>query len=238
MQKLSLNQSLQQRLSPQQIQFIKLLQIPTAELEQRIEEELEVNPALEEGMDMDDRVKDEYEEEDYGNDDYDEYGEYERYEGLDVKQYLDQDDYAGYKMYGDGWGDDDRDVMPVVATSTLAESLVQQLGYLRLDARQESIGLQLIGSIEEDGYIRRPLRSICNDLAFTQNIYTTEEELSIILKKVQTFEPAGIGARDLRECLLLQLERKDFEDIEVEIAIRIITDFFDEFTKKHYEKIQ
>jgi RNA polymerase sigma-54 factor len=237
MQKLSLNQSLQQRLSPQQIQFIKLLQIPTAELEQRIEEELEINPALEEGMDMDDRVKDEYEDDDYG-DEYDEYGEYERYEGLDVKQYLDQDDYAGYKMYGDGWGDDDRDVMPVVATSTLAESLVQQLGYLRLDARQESIGLQLIGSIEEDGYIRRPLRSICNDLAFTQNIYTTEEELTTILKKVQTFEPAGIGARDLRECLLLQLERKDQEDIEVEVAIKIITDFFDEFTKKHYEKIQ
>ncbi|RYU93283.1 RNA polymerase factor sigma-54 [Emticicia agri] len=237
MQKLSLNQSLQQRLSPQQIQFIKLLQIPTAELEQRIEEELEINPALEEGMDMDDRVKDEYEEDDYG-DDYDEYGEYERYEGLDVKQYLDQDDYAGYKMYGDGWGDDDRDVMPVVATSTLAESLVQQLGYLRLDSRQEAIGMQLIGSIEEDGYIRRPLRSICNDLAFTQNIYTTEEELTSILRKVQTFEPAGIGARDLRECLLLQLDRKDLNDVEVEIAVKIITDYFDEFTKKHFEKIQ
>lgn len=237
MQKLSLNQSLQQRLSPQQIQFIKLLQIPTAELDQRIEEELEINPALEEGMDMDERVKDDYEEDDYG-DDYDEYGEYERYEGLDVKQYLDQDDYAGYKMYGDGWGDDDRDVMPVIATSTLAESLVQQLGYLRLDARQEAIGMQLIGSIEEDGYIRRPLRSICNDLAFTQNIYTTEEELANILRRVQTFEPAGIGARDLKECLLLQLERKDPDDPEVEVAIRIISDYFDEFTKKHYEKIQ
>lgn len=237
MQKLSLNQSLQQRLSPQQIQFIKLLQIPTAELDQRIEEELEINPALEEGMDMEERVKDDYEEDDYG-DDYDEYGEYERYEGLDVKQYLDQDDYAGYKMYGDGWGDDDRDVMPVIATSTLAESLVQQLGYLRLDGRQEAIGMQLIGSIEEDGYIRRPLRSICNDLAFTQNIYTTEEELATILKRVQTFEPAGIGARDLKECLLLQLERKDLDDVEVEVAVRIISDFFDEFTKKHYEKIQ
>ncbi len=237
MQKLSLNQSLQQRLSPQQIQFIKLLQIPTAELDQRIEEELEINPALEEGMDVDDRVKDEYDDDDYG-DDYDEYGEYERYEGLDVKQYLDQDDYAGYKMYGDGWGDDDRDVMPVIATSTLAESLVQQLGYLRLDARQEAIGMQLIGSIEEDGYIRRPLRSICNDLAFTQNIYTTEEELATILKKVQTFEPAGIGARDLKECLLLQLERKDLDDLEVEVAVKIISDYFDEFTKKHYEKIQ
>ena len=237
MQKLSLNQSLQQRLSPQQIQFIKLLQIPTAELDQRIEEELEINPALEEGMDVDDRVKDEYDNDEYG-DDYDEYGEYEHYEGLDVKQYLDQDDYAGYKMYGDGWGDDDRDVMPVIATNTLAESLVQQLGYLRLDTRQESIGMQLIGSIEEDGYIRRPLRSICNDLAFTQNIYTTEEELVTLLRKVQSFEPAGIGARDLRECLLLQLDRKDHEDTEVEIAIKIINDFFDEFTKKHYEKIQ
>jgi len=237
MQKLSLNQSLQQRLSPQQIQFIKLLQIPTAELDQRIEEELEINPALEEGMDVDDRVKDEYDNDEYG-DDYDEYGEYEHYEGLDVKQYLDQEDYAGYKMYGDGWGDDDRDVMPVIATNTLAESLVQQLGYLRLDTRQESIGMQLIGSIEEDGYIRRPLRSICNDLAFTQNIYTTEEELVTLLRKVQSFEPAGIGARDLRECLLLQLDRKDHEDTEVEIAIKIINDFFDEFTKKHYEKIQ
>lgn len=236
MQKLSLNQSLQQRLSPQQIQFIKLLQIPTAELEQRIEEELEINPALEEGMDLDDRVKDEYED-DYG-DENDDYGEYETYEGLDVKQYLDQDDYAGYKMYGDGWGDEDKDVIPVVATSTLAESLVQQLGYLRLDERQETIGLQLIGSIEEDGYIRRPLRSISNDMAFTQNIYTNEEELAEILKKVQSFEPAGIGARDLRECLLLQLERKNHNEIEVQIAIRIISDFFEEFTKKHYEKIQ
>jgi len=206
MQKLSLNQSLQQRLSPQQIQFIKLLQIPSAELDQRIEEELEINPALEEGIDMNERVKDEYDDDYDGDsssdhDDYSEYTEYESYEGLDVKQYLNQDDYAGYKMQGDGWGDDSRDSMPVIATNTLAESLVQQLGFLRLDARQESIGMQLIGSIEEDGYIRRPLRSICNDLAFTQNIYTNEEEVSGLLKRVQTFEPAGIGARDLRECL-------------------------------------
>ena len=141
-------------------------------------------------------------------------------------------------MQGDGWGDDDRDVMPVIATNTLAESLVQQLGFLRLDTRQEAIGMQLIGSIEEDGYIRRPLRSICNDLAFTQNIYTTEEEVIGLLKKVQTFEPAGIGARDLRECLLLQLERKDQDDVAVETAIKIIENFFEEFTKKHYEKIQ
>ena len=243
MQKLSLNQSLQQRLSPQQIQFIKLLQIPSAELDQRIEEELEINPALEEGMDINERVKDEYDEDYDGDissdhDDYSEYGENETYEGLDVKQYLNQDDYAGYKMQGDGWGDDGRDPMPVIATNTLAESLVQQLGFLGLDIRQESICMQLIGSIEEDGYIRRRLRSICNDLAFTQNIYTNEEEVDGLLKKVQTFEPAGIGARDLKECLLLQLDRKNQEDFAVENAVKIIDIYFDEFTKKHYDKIQ
>lgn len=242
MQKLSLNQTLQQRLSPQQIQFIKLLQIPTAELDQRIEEELEINPALEEGMDMDEKVKDEYDDDyddyDDSSSDYDDFDEYERYDSLNVKQYLDQDDYAGYKMYGDGWGDEDRDTMPVIATTTLAESLVQQLGYLKLDERQHAIGMQLIGSVEEDGYIRRPLRSICNDLAFTQNIYTNEEEVIKILKRVQTFEPAGVAARDLQECLLLQLDRKEHDEIEVETAIRIIDDFFEEFTKKHYEKIQ
>lgn len=240
MQKLSLNQSLQQRLSPQQIQFIKLLQIPTAELDQRIEEELEVNPALEEGMDLDDRTKDEYDDDYDDNDDYGDFDEFDSYnDRLDVSQYLNSDDYAGYKMASDGWnGDDDRDVLPVIAQSTLAESLVQQLGYIKLDERQRAIGMQLIGSVEEDGYIRRPLRSICNDLAFTQNIYTSEEEVESILKKVQTFEPAGVAARDLRECLLLQLDRKDDDEIAVVTAIKILDDYFDEFTKKHYEKIQ
>ena len=237
MQKLSLNQTLQQRLSPQQIQFIKLLQIPTMELDQRIEEELEINPALEEGMD--EKVKDEYDEEDdFGGDDFDDYDTNYDDRNLDVSNY-NQDDYAGYKMQGDGWaGDDDKDVLPVAAVGTLAETLVQQLGFLRLDERQEIIGMQLIGSIENDGYIRRPLRSICNDLAFTQNMYTSEEEVELVLKKVQTFEPAGIAARDLRECLLLQLDRKDHDEVTVEFAIRILDDFFEEFSKKHYDKIQ
>ena len=236
MQKLSLNQSLQQRLSPQQIQFIKLLQIPTMELDQRIEEELEINPALEEGQE--ERTKDEYdEEEDYGGDDF---GEYDSYEdrNIDVSNY-NQDEYAGYKMSSDGWSaDEDKDVIPVAAIGTLAEMLVQQLGFLKLDERQEIIGMQLVGSVESDGYIRRPLRSICNDLAFTQNLYTTEEEVELVLKKIQTFEPAGIAARDLRECLLLQLDRKDHDEVTVEFAIRILEDFFEEFSKKHYDKIQ
>ncbi len=236
MQKLSLTQSLQQRLSPQQIQFIKLLQIPSAELEQRIEEELEINPALEEGMDLDSQSGEEYDD-DYP-DSREDYSEYETYEGLDVKQYLNQDEYAGYKMQGDGWGDEDRDNLPVAAMNTLAESLIQQLGYLKLNEREQGIGMQLIGSIEEDGYIRRPMRSICNDLAFIQNIYTNEEEVIKILKKVQGFEPAGIGARDLRECLLLQLSRKNQEDKEVLSAYKILESHFEEFIKKHYEKIQ
>jgi RNA polymerase sigma-54 factor len=240
MQKLSLNQSLQQRLSPQQIQFIKLLQIPTAELEQRIEEELEINPALEEGME--ERVSDEVNdfedsyddiEDDYFNDDTG------RIEHIDISNYMDQDDYAGYKMQGDGWNsDDERENMPVTMGITLSDMLVQQLGYLHLSDKEEAIGMQLIGSIENDGYIRRPLKAIVNDLLFTQSIYTSESEVEKTLKKIQLFDPAGIGARDLQECLLLQLDRLDHSDETVEVAIKIVDDFFEEFSKKHYDKIQ
>lgn len=241
MQKLSLNQTLQQRLSPQQIQFIKLLQIPTAELEQRIEEELEINPALEENLDVAEKNETEFDNE-FEDDFSESYDDIERYEynTVDVKDYLNQDDYAGYKMQGDGWSGDDesKESMPVIATITLTESLVQQLGYLRLNERQHTIGMQLIGSVEDDGYIRRPLRSIVNDLAFTQNIYTNEDEIVTILLKIQGFEPAGIGARDLQECLLLQLDRNDHTDMVVESAVKIIDEHFEEFTKKHFDKIQ
>lgn len=243
MQKLALSQSLQQRLSPQQIQFIKLLQIPTAELDQRIEEELEINPALEEGMDAeskDDEFQDEYQdeyEEEY-QDDFQEYDSLDNAEPVNVEDYLNQDDYSGYKMQSDGWADEEKDVMPVIATDTLTESLNNQLGYLNLEERQEKIGLQLIGSIEEDGYIRRPIKSICNDLAFGQNLYTSEEEVIGILNKVQRFEPAGIAARDLRECLLLQLERINCLTEDCKNAIIIIANHFNEFTKKHFDTIQ
>ncbi len=242
MQKLSLSQSQQQRLSPQQIQFIKLLQIPTAELSQRIEEELEINPALEEGSEMMDKQKEDDYADNYENE-YDEFGDYdstdsfERNEYVDIKEYLNQDDYSGYKMYSDGWGEEEKESMPVISTSTLAESLNQQLGYIRLDERETRIGEQLIGSIEDDGYIRRPVRSICNDLAFGQNIYASEEEVITVLQKIQKFEPAGIAARDLRECLLLQLERNGYSP-ENNVALVIIEDHFDEFTKKHFDKIK
>ncbi|GAA4452460.1 RNA polymerase factor sigma-54 [Nibrella saemangeumensis] len=234
MQRLSLNQTLQQKLSPQQIQFIKLLQIPTAELDSRIEEELEINPALEEGADEDYDSKDD----DPFADDYDDGDDYDRNNDLDIDGYLNDDEYGGYKMQGDGnYGEEDRDV-PIATRSSLIDSLMQQFGYLLLSEQQEAIGLQLIGSIESDGYIRRSLQAIVNDLAFSQNIFTDTDELEEVLKKIQTFDPPGIAARTLQECLILQLQRKDQSDPYVHLAIRIIDEFFEEFSKKHYEKIE
>lgn len=226
MQRLGLTQSLNQKLSPQQIQFIKLLQIPTAELETRIEEELEVNPALEEGM--------ETKEEDADTASDDEVSDKE--EDLNVEDYL-QDDFSGYKMQGDGnYGEDDKD-MPIPMATTLNDQLMSQLGFIGLDERQTVIGKQLIGSIEADGYIRRELEAIINDLAFSQNIEAGLDELEEILSLVQTFDPPGIAARNLQECLLLQLERKDENTKEAQTAINILSNCFNEFTKKHYQRI-
>ncbi len=227
MQKLSLSQSLQQKLSPQQIQFIKLLQVPTAELEARVEEELEINPALEEGKEEkeSDEPADEIED------------DFETSEAENIEDYL-QDDYAGYKMQGDGRNPDEEDKeSPLSVGKTLHEHLISQLGYLKLGEGEEVLGRQLIGSIDSDGYIRRDLEAIVNDLAFSQGVSTDEEELESILFKIQNFDPAGIGARNLQECLSLQLERKDDESETVQIARRIIDNCFNEFSKKHYDKI-
>jgi RNA polymerase sigma-54 factor len=231
MQKLGLSQSLQQKLSPQQIQFIKLLQVPTAELETRIDEELEVNPALEEGEDQE-RTDDSNEEET----EFQETASNE--EEIDIKDYLRDDDYSGYKMQGDGDGEEERD-MPLPMSTSLHEQLMGQLDFIGLDELHYAIGKQLIGSIESDGYIRRDLEAIVNDLAFSQGIETTVEEVEAVLKKIQTFDPPGIAARNLQECLLLQLERMDNgHDIDVAVAKKIIAECYDEFTKKHYQKIQ
>lgn len=233
MQKLSLTQSLQQKLSPQQIQFIKLLQIPTLELETRIEEELEINPALEEGMDEDyEQREDDPLTDEYDDDFKDPTGD------LDIDSYLQNEDYAGYKMQGDGNYNEEEREMPLATSSSLLDSLMQQFGYLNLTEAQQVIGQQLIGSIEADGYIRRSMQAIVNDLAFSQNVFTDTDELEEVLHKIQTFDPPGIGARTLQECLLLQLRRKDQSDPYNVLAIRIIDEFFDEFSKKHFDKIQ
>ncbi|HAK80804.1 MAG TPA: RNA polymerase sigma-54 factor [Runella sp.] len=235
MQKLSLNQTLQQKLSPQQIQFIKLLQIPTAELESRIEEELEINPALEEGLEQEMNEKDDVYD-DSSDSDYDD--EYSTRDDISLDDYLNHEEYGGYKMYSDGnFPEDDRE-MPIATINTLQDALQQQFGYLKLNERQSVIGLQLLGSIENDGYIRRSMQAVVNDLALSQGFYTSVEEVEFVLKKIQTFDPPGIGSRNLQECLLLQLDRKNASDNYVNYAIKIIEDYFDEFSKKHFEKIQ
>jgi len=229
MQKLGLIQTLSQKLSPQQIQFIKLLQVPTVELDTRIEEELEINPALEEG-------REEPEDQAEQTEEFEEKSESIEDE-ISFEDYL-QDDYAGYKMQGDGNNPDEEDrEMPIATSSTLNDQLITQLGFLGLDERQEKIGRQLIGSLENDGYIRRELEAIINDLAFSMNIETDIDELEEILRKIQLFDPPGIAARNLQECLLLQLERKMDHTPDVDLAINIIEDCFTDFTKKHYDKI-
>jgi RNA polymerase sigma-54 factor len=243
MQRLGLNQSLQQKLSPQQIQFIKLLQVPTAELEGRIEEELEINPALEEG-ETDQETPEEKTAE--TEDDFQESSGSE--EELDINDYLRDDDYSGYKMQGDGDSDEDEREMPMPMGTSLQELLLTQLGYFGLSDKESIIGKQLIGSIESDGYIRRDLEAIVNDLAFSQGVDTSLEEVESALRKIQSFDPPGIAARNLQECLLLQLERiqQNIEEDDsdkftksyiVDRAIQTVRDCYEEFTKKHYDKI-
>lgn len=233
MQRLGLSQSLQQKLSPQQIQFIKLLQVPTAELEGRIEEELEINPALEEGP-AEEQEGPEQEEQKEETDQQEESPSDE----VDIKDYLQDDEYGGFKNMPEGDDDEEEYEMPIPMASSLHENLLSQLGFLGLADKQLAIGRQLVGSIESDGYIRRDLEAIVNDLAFSQNIDTSIEEVEEVLKKIQAFDPPGIAARNLQECLLLQLERMDDgQDVDVIVARRIISECYEEFTKKHYPKI-
>jgi len=242
MLKLGLSQSLQQKLSPQQIQFIKLLQIPTGELMKRVEQELEINPALEEGSyesleeDNDKGENNELEDNSFEDDEHLEEGTQD--EKIDLDEYLKNED-AGYKMEGDGHSqDEDEYEMPLASGDSFAEKLLIQLGYLPLTEKQQVIGRQLIGSIESDGYIRREPSSIVNDLAFSQNLITNEKEVIEMLEMIQQFDPPGIAARTLQECLMLQIDRRKDNYKVASVAMDILEDHFDDFIKKHYDKIQ
>lgn len=253
MLKQTLSQKILQKLSPQQIQLMKLLQIPTATLEQRIEEELEANPALEEGEENDEVSELEKEdpekleegftdsdsEEDFGDD------------GFEMDDYLAdymEDDPGSYKFRTNNYSpDDDNKTIPIAVESTFHEYLEHQLGLLNLkDEREETIAHQIVGSIDDDGYLRREPISIIDDLMFSQNIFASEEEILRLLKRIQRFDPPGIGARNLQECLWLQLENKKEqradkhadENPALELALVIIIDHFEGFTKKHYPKMQ
>lgn len=242
----NLNQKLLQKLSPQQIQLMKLLQVPTDQLEQRIKEELEINPALEEqSQDTFDVEKSEVTDIDSESnmdesESFDDAAEYSD-DNINLSDYFDEtDSTASYKYNSMDYNpDDDEDKSnPISINVTFHEYLEQQLGLLPLQDREYLIAKQLIGSIDEDGYMRRELEAIVDDLAFASNISTTESELIELLGEIQKFDPSGVGARDLRECLLLQLERLNYKNVYTNLAVEILTDSFDEFTKKHYEKLQ
>lgn len=233
----NLSQKQIQKLSPQQIQLMQLLQIPTATLDQRIQEELESNPALDEGMDshdvfdLDEDAGDKNEkEEDFELDDY-------------LKEYI-EDDPSYYKMRGEGYSaDTEQNTVPIAVEETFHEHLMQQLGMQNIDSEEDiTIAKQIIGSIDHDGYLRRELSSIVDDLMFSQNIFTDVEKVEELLATIQKFEPAGVGARDLKECLLIQLEHemdKTEDHLESqELAHEILEDHFEAFTKKHYNKLK
>ena len=242
---MSLNQSLQQKLlqklSPQQIQLMKLLQVPTANLDERVKEELEENPALE----LSEEGHDEYEADEF-KDTPEEYEEEERsseeqYENIDISDYVHEgdDDIADYKLRDENYGDqEEKQTLPYKVETSFYEILESQLGMLNLDEREFKIAEQIIGSIDEDGYLRRETSAIVDDLAFRQNVMTSDEEVEGLIRRIQLFDPPGVAARNLQECLLLQLLRQKEDGKEVETAIAALTRYFDEFTKKHYEKIQ
>lgn len=247
----NLSQRLLQKLSPQQIQLMKLLQIPTATLEQRIKEELEANPVLEEGEDRDEQLEMAKENEKDEKEVKEGDEEIERDDEFELDDYLTEyfeDDPSSYKLKANNFSADEEDkTIPIPVEDTFHEYLEQQLGMLKWkDDREFLIAKQIIGSIDDDGYLRREPEAIIDDLIFSQNINTNEEEIVCILKKIQRFDPPGIGSRDLRECLLLQLQHRDKieknltyeEKAPLRLATRIIEDYFNEFSKKHYQKLQ
>ncbi len=231
MLKQRLQHKLLQKLSPQQIQMIKLLEIPTIELEQRIKKELEENPVLEEGKedqndsaDLDDEIVE---------------GEIDNEQDeFSLSDYLNDEDIPSYKLnLRNTSAEDKKTEIPFSVGDTFHDHLEAQLGLRHLTEKQEVLGKYVLGNIDEDGYLRREIENIVDDLAFTMNINASEEELMEILRIIQDLEPPGVGARDLQECLLLQIDRKDRQDPLIELCWKILKYHFQEFTKKHYQKI-
>ncbi len=226
-----LSQKLLQKLSPQQIQLMKLLQVPTASLEERIQEELEANPALEEGgKEADDDLLGGEEEPREASDD--------GMDDLNLDDYFSEDDdIADYRTRQQRDPNEEERSVPVAVSETFHERVMRQLGMVELEEREALLAEQLVGSLDDDGYLRRDLDAIADDLAFGQNVIAETGELEAALAVVQGLEPAGIGARNLRECLLLQLRRKPENPI-IRLALRMLEEQFDAFSKKHYERMQ
>jgi RNA polymerase sigma-54 factor len=224
-----LNFKLSQKLSPQQIQLMKLIQLPTQAFEQRISQEMNENPALEGGKEESEKFDEDI------NDDYEE--TYDESEEINIDEYLSDDETPSYKLTANNYSADEEEKhMPYAAGQSFTQHLMQQLNTYRLKESEKEIAKFLVGSVDESGYIRREIADIVDDLAFTQNVYTTEEAVESVLEKVQELDPAGVGARNLQECLLLQLKRKE-QTPQVTLAFNILRETFDHFSKKHYEKL-
>ena len=220
-----------QKLSPQQIQMIKLLEVPTLQIEQRIKKELEENPALEEGQEEED-IHSETEEEQFEETDKDQ-------EEFTLDDYIEEDEIPDYRLQAKNYSKDEdkRTEIPFSVGFSFHEHLESQLGLRDLTDKQKILGEYILGNIDEDGYLRRELINIVDDLAFLQNVETTENELEEVLKIIQDLEPAGVGARTLRECLLLQIGKRDFSQSSMNLAHTILDSNFEEFSKRHYDKI-
>jgi RNA polymerase sigma-54 factor len=236
MLKQHLQQKLLQKLSPQQIQFIKLLQVPTVSLDTRIKEELEENPALEDpSLMIAEEPKNEYDD---TPDDFDPSTKEENTDEFNVDDYLQDDNLNDYSTsYNNNDDDEDKKETPIAIESTFFESLQEQLDLVPLSDQDFIIGKQIIGSLDDDGYLRRPITSMIDDLAFSQNVIVEEEDVVEMLRVIQSFDPPGIAARDLQECLTLQLKRKEQTPLILK-AIQVVENYLDEFTRKHYDKLE
>lgn len=219
-----LDQKLLQKLSPQQIQLIKLLEVPTIELEQRIKKELEENPTLEEGYEDEEKQEEEAEQKEEDE--------------FTLEDYINEEDTPSYRLNANNHSkDDEKKEMPNAAGSSFYESLYTQLGLKKLPEEEFELGKYIIGNIDEDGYLRRDIPMIADDLMFRLNIEVSDEKLEEILKIIQTLDPAGVGARTLQECLLNQINRKDVNNTDIAYAKEILTNQFEEFSKKHFNKL-
>ena len=228
-----LQQKLLQKLSPQQIQMIKLLEVPAMQLEERIKKELEENPALEEGEEEDEDVQGEDEEE------INEEQEEREQDEFALDDYLNDEDIPDYRLQSNNTSKDDerREEIPFSAGTSFHENLISQFNLRAETERQQILGEYIIGNIDDDGYLRREVENMVDDLAFLQNITTDVKELNEVLTIIQDLEPPGVGAHDLRECLLLQVERKDLLSASVLLTKTVLKDYFEEFSRRHYEKI-
>ncbi|MBT8280757.1 MAG: RNA polymerase factor sigma-54 [Muriicola sp.] len=224
---------LSQKLSPQQIQLMKLIQLPTQAFEQRLKQELEENPALETGKEETETYEDEFEDVYEGNDE----SETINTEDINIDDYLSDDEIPDYRTKTSNYSaDEEEKTVPYAAGTSFNQYLINQLNTFYLSDEEWSIAEFLVGSVDESGYIRRPISDIMDDLAFTQNIYTDKETIEKVLNIVQDLDPPGVAARSLDECLLIQLRRKD-PSPAIDLAILILEKSFDHFTKKHYKKL-